>query len=125
MEEEANSYSEIEMSSLYDSDDENDWTWYFQSVNIPVERRCKNLVKLDTYCDQMCPFCYIDEYWDNGRYQSFEFALYIAESKAETSKYKTEEKAYLFVYRCNTCSKKETIYHLCSDIEKRVREIYL
>ena len=29
MEEEANSYSEIEMSSLYDSDDENDWTWYF------------------------------------------------------------------------------------------------
>ena len=29
MYDEANSYSEVETSSLYDSDDENDWSWYF------------------------------------------------------------------------------------------------
>ena len=73
----------------------------------------------------MCPFCYIDEYWDNGRYESYQFALFIAESKAESSKYSFEEKMYLYVYRCITCSKKETIYHLCSDIEKKVRETCL
>ena len=47
----------------------------------------------------------------------------MAESKAESSKYSSEEKMYLYVYRCTTCSKKESVYHLCSDVEKKVREI--
>ena len=29
MMDEANSYSEVEMSSLYDADDQNDWSWYY------------------------------------------------------------------------------------------------
>ena len=29
MMDEANSYSEVEMSSLYDTDDQNDWSWYY------------------------------------------------------------------------------------------------